>query len=295
MHLLIDTFSTNDHDPNTTPIAVLEITEETLGLLQQARAKFRRVEPVTGWFAPIANVGIAPDLFDVVAATDTSPSATAWREAFERIVEGEQEHTLLDGPAPTFSDELDADVDFGARFSYSDQKGFWWRWTYDKAGGVLETRAVKLEEIETRWRELHGSLPGDASRLTVTAYSDDLEPLGEQITLMRNPNRVSFANGHLAWEVAIVGATALSIEGKGYISLSLDGGDYIVISRDDWMTFTQTRPACCPRCGGDQLADEGNTRLEETPAQHGRPGWGTIYQTGYRFRCGGCNLTFVTF
>ncbi len=97
--------------------------------------------------------------------------------------------------------------------------------------------------------------------------------------------------------MAILGATARTIEGKGYFSLTLDGGDYIAIGREDWMTFTQTRPACCPTCGGDQIADEGNTRLEETPAQHGIPGWETmtVYKTGFRFRCGGCDLTFVTF
>ncbi|MBX0330095.1 hypothetical protein K2Z83_20720 [Oscillochloris sp. ZM17-4] len=293
MNLIIDTFSTNDNYPATTPIAVLEITAETLGILQQARTKFRRVEPVTGWFAPIANVGIDSDLFDAVAETDTSPEATAWREAFERLIEGEQEHILITEPTPFFADEIDADVDFGAKFYYSDQKGFWWRWTYAQQGGVLETRAVKLEEIEARWKELHGSLPGDPSRLTVTAYADGMEPI-TQVELKRLPDGKSCLVGHSQlWE--IVGATVITVQGQGYVSLSLEGGDYIAISREDWMAFNGFTPACCPTCGCEQLADQGNTRLEETPAQHGMPGWGITYKNGFRFRCDNCDLTFVTF
>ncbi len=59
IHVIIDTFSTSDcSSPDANPVAVLRIDETTLRQLQQARAKFARVQPITGWYAPIANPGV---------------------------------------------------------------------------------------------------------------------------------------------------------------------------------------------------------------------------------------------
>lgn len=132
--------------------------------------------------------------------------------------------------------------------------------------------------------------------MRVTVYDPEtLAPITAYAQLERLPDgRAHFASTSSDREL-IVGNHAITIDGKSYVSLSIEGGDFLVISREDWMAFHQLIPACCPRCRAAHLTDEGNAFVEERPAQHRRPGWGTIRHPGYRFRCGSCKLTFVLF
>lgn len=188
-HLVIDTNSTNSHYPNTMPVAVLEITEEVLSQLQRTRQQFRNASPHSGWFAPIRGVEVEPDLYDAVELgavdVDTTEAEQAWINAFEDVRGSDPAFIVMTDPAPNFSDGTDADLDFAGRLYYSERKGFWWRWAYDDADGVLETRAIKLSDIEAKWQELNGSLPAYA--LTVADLFS--EAAASSIVAAQEPTR----------------------------------------------------------------------------------------------------------